>query len=177
LSVHEHVDDELSWFNDKNSRRREGLDAKALSLPLRLVPPQKPVVLVADCSVSDAMLEMQAHRTGAVLVRADHRLGILTERDIVMKTPGTGRLAEDIQVTEIMTPDPVTLGPEDSIAFAMNYMAVGGYRHIPIVDDVGLPVGLLSVRDILRFVVQFFPERVLALPPKPNTGGMPRYGG
>jgi CBS domain-containing protein len=177
LSVHDHVDDELSWFNDENPRRREGLTEKALSLPLRLVPPQKPVILVADCSVSDAMLEMQTHRTGAILIRTDHQFGILTERDVVMKSPATGRLAKDIQVTEIMTPDPVTLGPEDSIAFAMNYMAVGGYRHIPIVDDAGLPVGLLSVRDILRFVVQFFPERVLALPPKPNTGGTPRYGG
>jgi CBS domain-containing protein len=148
-----------------------------LRLPLRVVPPQKPVVLVGECSVHDAMLEMQAHRTGAVLVHRDNGFGILTERDIVMKTPGMGKLATEISVAEIMTPDPVTLGPEDSIAFAMNYMAVGGYRHIPIVDETGAPVGLLSVRDLLRFIVGFFPKEVGALPPRPPRGGMPRYGG
>lgn len=177
MSVYDQMEDELSRFDDESQRRREGLSPRALKLPLRLVPPQKPVVLVEECSVHDAMLEMQGHKVGAVLIRGDWGYGILTERDIVMKIPGKGRLSKDVKVTEIMTRDPLTLHPEDSVAFAMNYMAVGGYRHIPIVDELGEPVGLLSVRDLLRFVVQFFPEEVVALPPKPAKGGTPRYGG
>ena len=54
-----------------------------------------------------------------------------------------------------------------SVAFALNKMSVDGYRHIPIVED-GQAVGVLSIKDIVNFVVEFFPERVLNLPDDPK---------
>jgi len=172
----EYIDEEMAWFESETSRRREGVTSRTLKLPVRLVPPREAIVIQPSDSAMTAMKKMQEGRTGAVLVKTSDGHGIVSERDMIMKIAGKGRPSEDVPVSEIMTPRALTLGPDDSVAFAMNYMAVGGYRHIPIVDDGGEAVGLLSVRDLLKFVVDFFPEEVTALPPRPQTS-MPRYGG
>ncbi len=52
-----------------------------------------------------------------------------------------------------MTPDPVILRREDPIAVALNKMAVGGFRHVPIVDH-GTPVAVVSARDVFRHIAQ-----------------------
>ena len=67
-----------------------------------------------------------------------------------------------------MTKNPETLPPTASVAFALNKMSVDGYRHIPITDDQGKAIGVLSVKDIVRFLVEFFPEAVLNLPSDPD---------
>ncbi len=68
-----------------------------------------------------------------VLVMADDRLvGIFTDRDAVVKAAGK-RLAS-IKVRDAMTPDPVVLRHDDPIAIAIHKMAIGGFRHIPILD-------------------------------------------
>jgi CBS domain-containing protein len=56
----------------------------------------------------------------------------------------------------VMTPDPVSLSEDDTLAYAVNKMSVGGYRHIPITRD-GKPVGIISVRDLLRYLSKLFP--------------------
>jgi CBS domain-containing protein len=48
-----------------------------------------------------------------------------------------------------MTPDPVVLRQDDPVAVAIHKMAVGGFRHVPIVDD-GVPIGVVSARDVFR---------------------------
>jgi CBS domain-containing protein len=66
-----------------------------------------------------------------------------------------------------MTPDPETLELDDPIVWALNRMSVGGYRHVPLVDRDGRPVGILSVKDIVHYIVALFPNEVLTLPPDP----------
>ena len=55
---------------------------------------------------------------------------------------------------------PETLEMKDDLAFAMHHMSVGGYRHIPIVEN-GKPVGVLSVRDIVDYLADRDPEGVM----------------
>ena len=52
-----------------------------------------------------------------------------------------------------------------SIAWVLNKMAIGGFRHVPAVDDDHRPSFVISVRDIVEFLVDFFPDDVLNLPP------------
>jgi CBS domain-containing protein len=52
-----------------------------------------------------------------------------------------------------MTRDPVVLRHDDTIAIAINKMAVGGFRHIPIVD-AGRPIGVVSARDVFRHLTE-----------------------
>jgi CBS domain-containing protein len=75
-----------------------------------------------------------------------------------------------------MTPDPETLRPDHGIALALNRMTDGGYRHIPLVDAEGRPVGIVAMRDIVRFIVSMFPDAVLNVPPDP-TAVQTEYGG
>ena len=56
----------------------------------------------------------------------------------------------------------------DSVAHALNKMSLGGYRHIPLVDSAQVPVGVISVKDIVNYVVRFFPKSVMNLPTLPR---------
>jgi CBS domain-containing protein len=75
-----------------------------------------------------------------------------------------------------LTAHPETLGPDDGVAFALNRMVVQGYRHIPIVDGEN-PLGILSVRDVVRHLVSLMPNRVLNLPPEPSLEARSPDGG
>jgi signal-transduction protein with cAMP-binding, CBS, and nucleotidyltransferase domain len=75
--------------------------------------------------------------------------------------------ASGMKVDAVMTRNPETLPPTASVAYALNKMSVDGYRHIPIVE-AGKPVGVVSVKDIIQFVVEFFPAAVLNLPSNPD---------
>jgi CBS domain-containing protein len=66
-----------------------------------------------------------------------------------------------------MTVHPQALNEEDTIAYALNFMDLGGYRHIPIVNELFEPVGLVSIKDIVSYLVEHFADEVLNLPPHP----------
>src|SRR5207237_2001975 len=105
---------------------------------------------------------MREHRIGGVLGEEGERLaGIITERDLLLK------LARDDltpPIRDFMTSDPEVLAPEDPIVYALNKMSVGGFRHVPLVDAEHRPVGIVSVKDIVDYIVDFFPNDVLTLP-------------
>ena len=129
------------------------------------------MTLPLDAPVSKAIETMRKKKVGAVMVVAKKRprklAGILTERDLlqrVLAKKGYGRIA----LEKVMTKAPETLHPKDSLAYALNKMSVGRFRHIPLVDDQGVPVGMLSIRDVIDFVVELIPETVLNLPPEPD---------
>ncbi|MBU1698636.1 MAG: CBS domain-containing protein [Candidatus Eisenbacteria bacterium] len=171
------LDGNLEWRTDAALRRKEGLTKRTLQIPVSEVPARAPIIVDPEATAFDAILKMQENHVGAVLVQTEEGVGILTERDIIMKIPSKKRLFKDCAVREIMTKNALTLHRDDTIAFALNYMAIGGYRHIPVVNDKNEPVGQLSIKDILRYIVEFFPEAVISLPPKPQKDSIPRYGG
>ena len=144
------------------------LDQRMIREPIRLLRPQPrpPLGLCPDDSVEAAWHLMREHRVGCVLVVEDGTLvGILTERDLLMRVdaPGSAR-----PIREVMTPDPETLSPDDPIVYALNKMSVGGFRHVPLVDAAGHPVGVVSVKDVVDYIVDFFPNDVLTVPPSPE---------
>ena len=99
-----------------------------------------------------AIAVMQEHRVGCVVVEDGGRLvGILTERDALLKL--AGRPLEGIAVRDVMTPDPVVLRVDDTIAVAIHKMAVGGFRHIPLVRD-GRVTAIVSARDLTHHLVE-----------------------
>lgn len=130
-----------------------------MSDPLSRVIPQKPLIVTKATSVYDAVLKMNAAKVGCALVAESGNgglEGIVTERDVVLKAVGLGRNLREIQVGSLMTPAPETLSEDDTLAYAVNKMALGGYRHIPILRD-DRPVGVISIRDVLRYLSKLFP--------------------
>ena len=111
------------------------MDAHMLSLPISTLNPNQPCSVETGTSVGEAIRLMQDGRFGCVLVvDAEERLvGIVTERDILVEVTGKGAEPEEVRVDDIMTPDPESLRASDPIAFALNLMHLGHYRHVPLV--------------------------------------------
>lgn len=134
------------------------VEASLMRDPVSTLDPRPPLTVPADAPLGDAMRQMIVGHTGAVLVTgADGELvGILTERDFLTKAAGTPGL-EALPVATFMTAAPETVAPTDTLAFALGKMDAGGYRHLPVVTG-GRPVGVISVRDVLRHITTVCPE-------------------
>ena len=102
-------------------------------------------------SLSDVAQRMVDRDVGAVLVMDGPDLsGILTERD-VLRAVAAG-IEEKTVVSDWMTPDPETMGPDDTTQHAAVLMIHGGFRHLPLVEGSDV-VGMLSIRDLMRVVL------------------------
>jgi len=121
-----------------------------LSLPIgSLIEPRRLVVASPDTTVSAAATLMQEGRVGAVLVVEDGRLaGIFTERDAVYRVMAAGRDPLTTLLKDVMTPDPLTVAPEETFGYALLLMHEKGFRHAPVVVD-GRPIGVVSARHAL----------------------------
>jgi len=107
-----------------------------------------PKTVEAGMPVDEAIARMQKDGIDCLLV-TDHGelVGIFTDRDAILKV--AGRHSSATTIGEVMTPDPVILRAGDPVAVAIHKMAVGGFRHVPIVDR-GHATGVVSARDVFR---------------------------
>jgi len=102
---------------------------------------------------------MQESGVSAVLVKdGDELVGILTERDVLLKAAGDDVDLNALAVSELMSSDPVILQEDDSLAVALHKMSVGGFRHIPIVAD-GQATRIASIRDLVRHISPYIPDQ------------------
>ena len=97
---------------------------------------------------------------GSLLVIDDDGMlvGILSERDLLTKVAGIHDDYAERPVREFMTTGPEAVDEDDTLAFALHKMDVGGYRHVPVVKG-GQPLGMLSVRDMLRHITKLCKNR------------------
>ncbi len=113
---------------------------------------EPPMLVDAASPVADTLELMRANGTDCVLAMYEGGLlGIFTERDAVVKVAGFRQDA--FAVRDVMTRDPVVLRPDDTLAVAIHKMAVGGFRHIPVLDAAGQPLGVLTAKDVFRHVL------------------------
>jgi CBS domain-containing protein len=160
-----------AYFDDPKDRRGEVFDARLLHEPLTVLPTRTPICFKGSDAVSEAMHAMQREHRGCVLVTADgtprSRLtGIFTERDILLRIINRGRNPATVTLDEVMVRNPECLPVDASIAWVLNKMSVGGFRHVPAVDSEGRPAIIVSVRDVVQFLVDAFPSQILNLPPE-----------
>jgi CBS domain-containing protein len=146
-------------------------DASLLRASTRLLPTRHPLLFSPTDTVTAAMRAMQKEHRGCVLVTedgsADTRvIGIFTERDVLLRIVDRGRNPATLPLAEVMTREPESLPQDASIAWVLNKMCVGGFRHVPVVDRNGRPVCVVSVRDVVEMLVERFPREVLTLPPE-----------
>ena len=125
---------------------------------IKALNPHAQFAISPDTPVSEAIQSLVEKKIGCLLVEESGELvGIFTERDVL------NRVAEDPQamshpVKEFMTRSPTTITMDDSIAYALHAMDLGGYRHLPVVDGEGKPHGVISIRDILGYLCDRFAE-------------------
>jgi CBS domain-containing protein len=108
-----------------------------------------------DDTVLEAMKLMAEKNTGAVLVMEGGKVtGILSERDCVRKVDILGKTSKSTQVQEIMTGKVLYVEASQSMDECMAIMIDKNIRHLPVYED-GKLLGLISVRDVLKEVVDF----------------------
>ena len=126
-------------------------------------------------TVREVLKQLKARRRSSVLVCHDGRLvGIFTERDALKLMAEDADL--DVPVETVMARDPVVVTPGDSVGQAIAKMSEGGYRRLPVVDRCGVPTGVLSVRQILHYLVEHVPTAIYTLPPTPDEATKDREG-
>jgi CBS domain-containing protein len=131
--------------------------------------PTPPREIPADRPVAEAIELLRRERVGCLLVVRDGKLaGIFTERDLLTRVLAPGK-PFTAAVGDVMTADPVTVQPKDPIRVAVKRMQAGGYRHLPVVDEESRPVGVLSVKRVVHYLVEHFPHTVYNQPPDPNS--------
>ncbi len=161
-------------------RRREGrrvFDSALLREPTRNLRARKPLIFSRHDSVTDAMRLMQAEHRGCVLVTHDGTsgsplAGIFTERDVLFRIVDRGRNPATLPLGDVMTPDPERVRVGQPIGAVLHMMSVGGFRHIPVVEEDDRPVSVISVKDVVQFLVDAFPREILTL--AASDAGAPR---
>jgi CBS domain-containing protein len=117
-----------------------------------LVRDTKPIYATPDKTILDATRIMAEHNIGSVPVVRDEKLvGIFTERDLV-KHIAKGTPLET-RLEEVMTRDLVVAHPADPLPLIAQKMIQHNIRHIPVVDDEGRLLGVISIRRVLQFLL------------------------
>ena len=144
-------------------RRFGSLDQGFLCQSLSVLNPHAPICVSPRDSVREVLEIFRNNRVGCVLIKDDLRklVGIFSERDLVLKVDLAQSSNLGRAVEEFMTREPATAGFDTTIAFALNLMSHGGFRHLPIVDSEGFPVGLVSIKDVVDHLVESFLKDLL----------------
>lgn len=135
------------------------VEASLMTEPVSVLAPKPPVTVRDDATIGDAVKTMIDRAVGALLVvnAANQLVGILTERDFLTKVAGQANYGPR-RVSEYMTAKPETVSPLDPLAFALQRMDTGGYRHLPVVGENQRPIGVISVRDVLKHITKLCKE-------------------
>jgi len=107
-----------------------------------------------DITVTDCVRQMNELRIGAMLIMEDEKLlGIFTERDAIQRVLGGGLDPNSTRISQVMTPDPVTVTLSTSLDEARSIVTNQRIRHLPLVDD-GKVIGLISSGDLTHRLVR-----------------------
>ncbi|MBC7567788.1 MAG: CBS domain-containing protein [Pedobacter sp.] len=106
-----------------------------------------------DSSVLSGLQYMMERNISALLiVENDFLTGIFTERDYARKIILHGRSSAETPIKEVMTADPITVLPKDSIDLCMKIMTDKHIRHLPVMAE-GVLLGMVSIGDLVKFII------------------------
>ena len=136
------------------------LEVTIMEASIERLHPKPPVIVPSDTTIAEVITTLCERHIGCVLVgEPDDLQGIFSERDALLRI---GHRYDDVSsrpIADFMTPEPETLEADAPIAFALNKMSSGDYRHIPITRD-GRVEGMISLRDVLRFLSEWYPDLI-----------------
>lgn len=126
--------------------------------PLAVMMRSAAQTISPDATACDAARQMRMAKVGALLVREGvHYLGIISEADLVRKVLAESLAPAQILVRSVMSAPLIAIDITASAHDASDLMARAGIRHLAVVDD-GEVVGMLSVRDLLRYFKNWGPQ-------------------
>ncbi len=137
--------------------------------------PESPLTTTCDAPVAAVLELLRSNHRGAVLVLDGEKVvGIFTERDALRLMARGADLSAPVRT--VLATTPASVQRDASVGTAIRRMSDGGYRHLPIVDHTGRPSGMVTVRGILRYLVEHFPDTIYNLPPASTHSSQLREG-
>lgn len=126
--------------------------------PLSKLKPKDAVSVPETTSILDAIKTMNEIKSGCVFVEntRGEMVGIVTERDVLLRAVGKFPDLAKGKVSQVMTTRPTSLDEDDSLAYALHEMSVNRYRHLPILRK-GKKPGVITARDVLNYLAKLFP--------------------
>jgi len=174
LIVSEFADEYQDWLGDDQAQRRAGW----LDLPIGDLGRNHVLTVSPTDAVHEVVRAMCSRGCGAVLVAdAGELVGIFTERDLSSRVVCEGRDVELTEVRDVMTRRPEVLMENDTLGQALRMLVIGGYRHVPVIDELGCATNVVSVRRIMEHVAELFPEQVFNAPLDSQPPPVPRADG
>jgi CBS domain-containing protein len=138
--------------------------------------PTPPLWIRPEQTIAEAVARMRQEQVGCLLVGDETEVvGIFTERDLLRRVLAVGKPLT-VPVSECMTRRPMTVHRKEPIGAAIRRMEEGGYRHLPVTNEAEQVVGVLSVKQIVHYLVEHFPTTVYNLPPDPGAVQHEREG-
>jgi CBS domain-containing protein len=138
----------------EHSVPRSTLERNVVRDTIRCLSPKAPLVTTPETTVGTAIQLLTGQDVGCVVItREDRIVGIFSERDVLFKLNVSVKQHLSRPVSEFMTKQVETLDLDDRIALALHKMDLGGYRHLPVTDE-GKLVGIISIRDIMRYMTE-----------------------
>jgi len=137
-----------------------------LNEPVSHLPQLEFIRVREDTTFGKALGLMRKSRAGSVLVcRSGRLIGWLNQRRILEKF-AVEKVPAKTPLRELMARDPITVTPRATVAEAIALMRRENLRGLPMVDDKGRVLGLVTVTQIVRYVAAHFPAEVMNLPPE-----------
>ncbi len=116
--------------------------------------------IAPDAPVLEAITRMAEHRVGALLVmRGEQLVGVVSERDYARKVILQGRSSSQTAVSDIMSSEPVTVGPDTDVFDCMRLCTDSRIRHLPVVRGDAV-VGVISIGDLVKAVIDAQAEQI-----------------
>ena len=132
----------------------EGLARSVMEDNLGQLEMEEPLTAHPGEAALEVARRMKESQTACALVLDDGKLvGIFTEHDVLCKMAGAKAEAAERPVSELMSAHPETLQETDSVAATLNKMAMGRYRHVPIVKADG-SYSVTSIKHVLKYIAQ-----------------------
>jgi CBS domain-containing protein len=112
-----------------------------------------------------AAFRMRQERVGDLVVVDDarHALGIVTDRDLVLRVMAEERDPGSVMLRDVMTPGPVTVEEEADVARTLTVMKEHGVRRVPVVGRDGLLIGIITADDIVEWIAEELGDVVMGL--------------
>ena len=139
------------------------LDSEFLGQSLTVLNPRTPICVSQDEPIGRVLELLSANNISSIVVVDDlgKIAGIFTERDCIRKALTYLKEDPSRPVSDFMTKDPIAQPPDISVAYALNLMSHGGFRHIPLVDEENHPVGVVSIRDLVDYIASSLVDDLL----------------
>lgn len=175
----ENFDDELTRMDELEEQAESALfEALSLDDPIKGLSLRQHPTVQSGTTLQSVIDTLRDEKVGCVMVEKDNQIiGVMTERDFLLRAIAKGLDMTAEIIDDYMTQNPETLHPDDPISYALNKMHVFGIRHIPITDEDGTIQGMISVKDIIAHMGNYFGEEILNLPPEPARKALDRPEG